>query len=40
MPKTRVNCPNCRQPITADIEQLFDVNVDPSAKQKMLSGTF
>jgi len=40
MPKTRVTCPNCRQPITADIEQLFDVYADPSAKQKLLSGTF
>ena len=40
MPKTRVTCPNCRQPVTADIEQLFDVNADPDAKQKLLSGTF
>ncbi len=38
MPKTRVNCPNCRQPIVADIEQLFDVGADPAAKQKLLSG--
>lgn len=38
MPKTRVNCPNCRQPIVADIEQLFDVAADPAAKQKLLSG--
>jgi hypothetical protein len=38
MPKTLVNCPNCRKPITAEIEQLFDVNVDPSAKQRLLSG--
>lgn len=38
MPKMRVNCPNCRQPIAADIEQLFDVNQDPSAKQRLLSG--
>jgi hypothetical protein len=38
MTKTRINCPNCRQPITADIEQLFDQNVDPSAKQRLLSG--
>jgi hypothetical protein len=38
MPRTRINCPNCRQPITADIEQLFDVSADPSAKQKLLSG--
>ncbi len=40
MPKTRINCPNCRQPIMADIDQLFDVGQDPSAKQKILSGTF
>jgi len=40
MPKTRVSCPNCRQPITADIEQLFDVNQDPTAKQRLLSGAF
>jgi len=38
MAKTRINCPNCRQPIVADIEQLFDVGVEPSAKQKLLSG--
>ncbi len=38
MPKTRVSCPNCRQPVLADIEQLFDVGVDPSAKQRLLSG--
>jgi uncharacterized protein YutE (UPF0331/DUF86 family) len=40
MPKTRINCPNCRQPIMADIDQLFDVGQDPSAKQKILSGAF
>ena len=38
MPKTRINCPNCRQPIVADIEQLIDVGVDPSAKQRLLAG--
>ncbi len=38
MAKTRINCPNCRQPIVADIEQLFDVGVEPSAKQSLLSG--
>ena len=32
------NCPNCRQPIVAEIEQLFDVGADPTAKQKLLSG--
>lgn len=40
MPKTRINCPNCRQPIMADIDQLFDVTEDPTAKQKILSGAF
>jgi hypothetical protein len=38
MSKMLINCPNCRKPITADIEQLFDVNADPSAKQRFLSG--
>lgn len=40
MPKTRINCPNCRQPITADINQLFDAGQDPRAKQLILSGMF
>jgi hypothetical protein len=38
MPTTRINCPNCRQPITADIQQLFDVAQDLSDKQRLLSG--
>lgn len=38
MSKMMVNCPNCRRPITAEIEQLFDVNIDPTAKQRLLSG--
>lgn len=38
MPKTRINCPNCRQPIMADVDQLFDVGQDPAAKQRLLSG--
>lgn len=40
MPKTRINCPNCRQPISAELEQVFDVAEDPSAKSKLLSGLF
>jgi hypothetical protein len=40
MSKTRINCPNCRQPIVADVEQLFDVGVNPSLKQTFLSGAF
>jgi len=38
MPKTRISCPNCRQPITAEIDQLIDISADPSLKQKFLSG--
>lgn len=40
MAKALISCPNCRKPVTADIEQLFDVGVDPSAKQRLLSGAF
>ena len=40
MPKTRINCPNCRQPIMADIDQLFDAGQDSTVKQKILSGSF
>lgn len=40
MPKTQVNCPNCRQPVIAEIDQLFDVGVDPTAKQKLISGAY
>lgn len=39
MPRKTMNCPNCRQAIVADIKQLFDLNVDPVAKQQLLSGT-
>lgn len=39
MVQTQVKCPNCKQPIIADIEQLFDVGKDPSAKSRLLSGT-
>ncbi|MEA4908126.1 MAG: CpXC domain-containing protein [Anaerolineaceae bacterium] len=40
MPKTTTSCPRCHQPVVADIEQLFDTNVDPKAKQLLLSGNF
>ncbi len=40
MPKTQVSCPNCRQPLLAEIDQLFDVAVDPSAKQRLISGAY
>jgi len=38
MPQTKINCPSCRQPIAADVQQLFDVGQDPQAKEKLLSG--
>ena len=40
MPKTHINCPNCRQPLMADVDQLFDAGADPSAKSKLISGSF
>ncbi|MBI3159406.1 MAG: CpXC domain-containing protein [Chloroflexi bacterium] len=42
MPKVRTSlpCPNCRAPIAAEIEQVFDAAQDPSAKQRFLSGQF
>jgi hypothetical protein len=38
MARIQTTCPRCRQPIIADVEQLFDLNVDPQAKQKLLTG--
>ncbi len=38
MPQQQIPCPQCRQPIVANIEQLFDVTSDPGAKQRLLSG--
>lgn len=38
MPQTQVPCPQCRQQIPANVEQLFDVTHDPGAKQRLLGG--
>lgn len=38
MPQTQISCPRCRQPVMANVEQLFDVTNDPGAKQRMLGG--
>jgi hypothetical protein len=38
MPRVQMSCPRCRQPIVAEVEQLFDVGTDPEAKQRFLSG--
>jgi hypothetical protein len=36
--KTQIPCPRCRQPVAAQIEQLFDISTDPDAKQRLLGG--
>ena len=36
--KTQISCPRCRQPVVAQIEQLFDVTSDPGSKQRLLGG--
>lgn len=38
MPQQQIPCPQCRQPIVANVEQLFDVTANPQAKQILLSG--
>ena len=38
MPQTQVSCTRCRQPVPANVEQLFDVTSDPGAKQRLLGG--
>jgi len=40
MAKTTVLCPQCKQPVAADITRLFDVSEDPQAKQILLSGAY
>lgn len=37
---TQTHCPNCKSPIQAQIQQLVDVGQDPSAKARLLSGSF
>jgi hypothetical protein len=38
MARTQTTCPRCRQPVIAEVEQIFDLNTDPTAKQKLLSN--
>ena len=38
MPRTQMNCPQCRQPIVVDVHQLFDIGANPDEKQIFLSG--
>ncbi len=39
MAKIQTSCPRCRQPILAEVQQLFDNTVDPTAKQRLMSRT-
>lgn len=39
MSSIRTNCPRCKSPVAAEVEQIFDMNVDPQAKQRLLSGS-
>lgn len=38
MAQTQIACPRCKQMISANVEQLFDVTADPGAKQRLLGG--
>ena len=37
MPQAQINCPNCKQSIMADVNQLYDIAQDPSLKSQLLS---
>lgn len=38
MPKIQTSCPNCKQPLVAEIYQVIDVKEDPQLKDLLLSG--
>jgi len=40
MAKTTISCPQCKQPVAADITRLFDASENPQVKQILLSGAF
>jgi hypothetical protein len=35
---TTINCPSCQQPFSAIVEQIIDTSVDPTSKERLLSG--
>ena len=37
---TQIRCPNCSNPVQAEITQLIDVAHDPGAKARLLSGSY
>lgn len=40
MVQTQIKCPQCGQPITAEVDQILDTGLNPQAKAKILSGAF
>lgn len=38
MPQTQTQCPNCKQPVLAEVQQLFDVGHNPQDKERLLGG--
>mgnify|MGYP000991829689 CR=1 FL=1 len=40
MAKTTISCPQCKQPVLAEINRLFDARENPQAKQILLSGAY
>jgi len=38
MAKTQVACPQCHQPSIVEVQQIFDLNQEPLAKQQLLNG--
>lgn len=34
----KITCPNCKQPFSAPLEQVLDVQLDPMAKSRLISG--
>jgi len=40
MVKQTISCPQCQQPVIAEITRLFDLKQDPQAKQILLAGAY
>lgn len=38
MARVQTTCPRCKTPVATEVEQIFDLNQDPQAKQRLLSG--
>jgi hypothetical protein len=38
--RTAINCPQCGKQIVTEIQHVFDIGIDPSAKDRFLSGQY